>query len=110
MRARSPILLTAPGRERGEADVPRRTPAAPEPVAPLGVRGLPPSMGPAFEGAASLDDLLRAHSTATLRLVRANGPFDLTRPRAWMPPSPRASFASGRGPGLAIRFRFPRTS
>lgn len=70
-------LLTAPGRERGEADVLRRIPAAPEPVVLLGVRGLPPSVCPAFEGAASLDDLLRAHSTATLRLVRADGSLDL---------------------------------
>ncbi len=69
-------LVTAPGRERGEGDLLRRIPAAPEPVALLTLRGLPLTVCPAFEGAVSLDDLLRAHAGATLRLVRADGSID----------------------------------
>lgn len=76
MGTETSALVTAPGRERGEGDVLRRIPAAPEPVALLTLRGLPTSVCPPFEGAVALDDLLRAHAEASLRLVRADGGVD----------------------------------
>ena len=76
MGTETSALVTAPGRERGEGDLLRRIPAAPEPIALLTLRGLPPSVCPPFEGAVALDDLLRAHAEASLRLVRADGGVD----------------------------------
>jgi len=76
MGSETSALVTAPGRERGEGDVLRRIPAAPEPVALLSLRGLPASVCPPFEGVVALDDLLRAHADASLRLVRADGGVD----------------------------------
>lgn len=69
-------LVTAPGRERGEGDLLRRIPAAPEPIALLSLRGVPLSLCPAFEGAVSLDALLRDRVAASLRLVRSDGSID----------------------------------
>ena len=69
-------LVTAPGRERGEGDLLRRIPAAPEPIALISLRGIPLTVCPPFEGATSLDDLLRAHGAALLQLVRADGSID----------------------------------
>ena len=69
-------LVTAPGRERGEGDLLRRIPAAPEPVALLTLRGVPLSLCPAFEGVVYLDRLLRDRSAAVLRLVRPDGSID----------------------------------
>ena len=76
MGSETSALVTAPGRERGEGDLLRRIPAAPEPIALLTLRGLPPSVCPPFEGTVALDDLLRAHAEASLRLVRADGGVD----------------------------------
>lgn len=70
------VLATAPGRELGEGDLLRRIPSAPEAIALITLRGIPLSVCPAFEGAVSLDTLLRSHSEATLRLVRADGSID----------------------------------
>lgn len=69
-------VVTAPGRERGEGDLLRRIPAAPEPVALLTLSGIPPSLCPAFEGAQYLDGVLRNRASASLRLVRADGGID----------------------------------
>ncbi len=76
MGTETSALVTAPGRERGEGDLLRRIPAAPEPIVLLTLRGLPLSVCPPFEGAVALDDLLRAHAGASLRLVRADGGVD----------------------------------
>lgn len=76
MGSETSALVTAPGRERGEGDVLRRIPAAPEPIALLTLRGLPASVCPPFEGVVALDDMLRAHAGASLRLVRADGGVD----------------------------------
>lgn len=69
-------LVTAPGRERGEGDLLRRLPAAPEPIALLTIRGLPAKLCPPFEGPLALDDLLQSSAAASLRLVRADGSVD----------------------------------
>ena len=76
MGTETSALLTTPGRERGEGDLLRRIPAAPEPIALLTLRGVPMSLCPAFEGAVSLDSLLQDHSAAVLRLVRPDGSID----------------------------------
>jgi len=68
--------LTAPGRVLGDADMLRLVPAAPEDVALLLVRAIPPSLCPPFEGARPLDGLLSGASRAVLRLVNADGSFD----------------------------------
>ena len=74
--AETSVLATAPGRERGEGDLLSRIPSAPEAIALIALRGIPLSVCPVFEGAVSLDTLLRSHSEATLRLVRADGSID----------------------------------
>ncbi len=76
MGAETSALVTAPGRERGEGDLLARIPTAPEAMALVALRGLPLAVCPAFEGAVSLDDVLRAHAGATLQLVRADGSID----------------------------------
>lgn len=76
MGTETAALVTAPGRERGEGDLLRRIPAAPEPVALLTLHSVPLSLCPAFEGAMSLDSLLQNRSAAILRLVRSDGSID----------------------------------
>lgn len=74
--AETSARVTAPGREQGESDSPRKIPAAPEAVALLSVHGIPLATCPPFEGAVSLDNLLLAHAGATLQLVRPDGGID----------------------------------
>ena len=69
--------LVAPGRAIGEANVLRTIPAAPEPVVLMTTQGLPPGVCPAFEPPPTLDDWLRSHSFAMLRLVRPDGSWEL---------------------------------
>jgi hypothetical protein len=76
MGAETSALVTAPGRERGEGDLLRRIPAAPEAIVLITLRGIPLTVCPPFEGVLSLDDVLRAHAAATLQLVRADGSID----------------------------------
>lgn len=70
------VVATAPGREQGEGNLLARIPSAPEPLALVVLTGIPLKVCPAFEGAVSLDDVLRAHAGATLQLVRADGSID----------------------------------
>lgn len=76
MGSETSALVTAPGRERGEGDLLRRIPAAPEPIALLSLRGIPLALCPAYEGIVALDALLRTRAGATLSLVRADGSID----------------------------------
>jgi hypothetical protein len=69
--------LTAPGRAIGEANLLRTLPAVPEPVVLMNVQGLPPSLCPAFEQEFGLDEWLRNHAAAMLRLVRPDGSLEL---------------------------------
>lgn len=69
--------LTAPGRVLGEAKLLSTLPAVPEPVVLMTVQGLPTGVCPAFEPESGLDEWLRSHSAATLRLVRPDGSLEL---------------------------------
>ena len=76
MAGETAASIVAPGRRVGEADLLRLVPAAPERLALLSVRGIPPDLCPAFEGAPALDAALRTNQLASLRLVSQNGSFE----------------------------------
>ncbi len=59
-----------------DADVLRFVPAAPEPMAILITRAVPPELCPAFLAGGGLDGVLRARAGAVLRLLRPDGSFD----------------------------------
>ena len=70
------VVVTAPGRERGEGDVLRRIPAAPEPIGLISLRGIPLTVCPPFGSLVELDSVLRTNIDATLQLVRTDGSID----------------------------------
>ena len=70
------VSLVLPGRVLADADLLRTIPAAPEEMALLLARAVPPNLCPAFAGAQPLDEVLRSRSGAVLRLVRQDGSFD----------------------------------